>query len=310
MQENIHYLYKITNLVNGKLYIGVTTNPTKRKLQHFTKSKVGRLVNKAVEKYGKDNFTFEVICIGSKEYIYDLESKAILSYNSDANEGHGYNLCIGGMINNQVNKGKSISKRSDDKPVYVSGFWFPNKRTSLKALNWGEGMFNFRKKEKVLGKISYSKKRYGPQQFVYAAGFWFPSKKVVIKSLDISPSVYEKRRIEGSLGDLISPERKSNSTALGVPNYFKGFWFPSLYTASEIFNMRPETIRQRILRGSFEEKSGKTKTKTVRQYLVKGVVFSSLQEASDHFNIPYTTVKNRVSKKLPDYGYTYIIKEY
>lgn len=305
MQEEVHYLYKIANLVNGKLYIGVTTNPTKRKAQHFTKSKTGRLVNKAVEKYGKASFTFEVICIGSKEYIYDLEQKAILSYNSCADVGHGYNLCVGGLINNQVNKGKSISKRSDDKSVYVSGFWFPNKRTSLKALNWGEGMFNFRKKEKVLGEVSYSKKRYGPQEFVYVMGFWFPSKKKAIVSLNITPAVYEKRRLEDSLGDLLLPTRKSNSTALKVPNYYKGFWFPDLFIAGEVFNKRPESIRQQILRGVFEENNKIKKVKPSRNYMAEGKEFSCLEEASIFLGIPLNTIKHRISKKIPTYGYIY-----
>lgn len=96
MQEEVHYLYKITNLVNGKLYIGVTNNPTQRKAQHFTKVKKERPVNKAVKKYGKESFTFEVLCIGTRDYIYDLEQKAISAYNSLVT-GHGYNISVGGM---------------------------------------------------------------------------------------------------------------------------------------------------------------------------------------------------------------------
>ena len=309
MQEDLHYLYKITNLVNGKLYIGVTNNPDKRKKQHLTKSREGRLVNKAVEKYGKTNFTFEVICIGTKEYIYDLESKAILLYSSDASNGHGYNLCAGGLVNNQINKGKSISKRSDDRFVYVAGFWFPNKRTSLKSLGWGEGMFNFRKKDAVLGETYYVKKRTGPQEFVYVTGFWFPNKKSALDHTNLSPNMYEKRRKNGTLKDLsYSETRKSNSTALLVPNYYKGFWFPDLIVASKFFNKRPESIRQQILRGVFEENSKIKKQKPSRNYMAEGLEFKSLDEASLSLNISATTIKNRISKGFPNYGYIYSTK--
>jgi group I intron endonuclease len=250
--EEVHYLYKITNKVNGKLYIGVTKNPKHRQLCHFRGYDPGRMISKAVDKYGEDNFTFEIICIGSKEYIYDLEPKAIILYNSNAEKGHGYNLCDGGLVNNQVNKGKSIKTRSDDKFIYVSGFWFPNRRTALKSLNWGAGTFNGRKIAGTLGDICINRK-HGPQEFVYVTGFWFPSKKLALDKINITPNVYEARRKDGTLGNLTRLPRKSNSTVLAKPCYFKGFWFPSIFAAGLVFNMKPGTLRRRILRGYFEE---------------------------------------------------------
>ena len=120
-------------------------------------------------------------------------------------------------------------------------------------MQFAMGKFNSRKKKGVLGDTVYQPKKIGPQQFVYVTGFWFPNKKQALSSTSLTASIYEKRRKEGTLGDLVSPKRKSNSTVLTKPCYFKGFWFPTVFTASEIFNMKPETVRQRILRGSFEE---------------------------------------------------------
>lgn len=307
--SKIHYLYKITNLVNGKIYIGVTCNPQNRKQQHFVKVKQGTLVNQAVIKYGKNNLTFEIICIGSKDYIYDLEPKAIAFYNSNAITGHGYNLCLGGVVNNNINKGKPVQKRVDDKFIYVSGWWFPNTRTAKKKLNWGQGMISSRRKAGLLGETQIPDKKHGKQDAVYVTGFWFPFKKMAIDKLNMSLNVYEKRRLDGTLGDLIQPQRKTNSSALAVPNYFKGFWFPDLYIASVIFKMRPETIRQRILRGYSEEKGTKTNKKVVRKYLVMDKAFDSIQEASEFYSIPATTIKNKISKGYPFYGFTYEIQE-
>lgn len=303
MQDDVHYLYKITNLVNGKLYIGVTTNPTNRKAQHFTKVKKGRPVNKAVKKYGKENFTFEVLCIGTRDYIYALEQKAISSYDSLVT-GHGYNLSVGGMGGKGGLRGP-VKSRSDDKEIYVSGWWFPNLRTALSKLQWGQGLFNSRKKRNLLGEIKIPEKKSGPQKFVYALGFWFPSKKYALAALDISQNVYEKRRVEGYLGDIKVPQRKSNSTALKVPNYYKGFWFPDLFIAGQVYNKRPESIRQQILRGVFEENNKIKKEKPSRNYMAEGKEFSSLEEASLALGIPLNTIKNRISKKIPTYGYIY-----
>lgn len=255
MQEEVHYLYKITNLVNGKLYIGVTKNPKHRMRQHFHNKKQNKnsIIRKAVNKYGPENFKFEVVCIGNKEYIYDLEVKVIALYNTIED---GYNIKPGGI----GGAGHKVSVRSDDSPVYVSGFWFPNKRTAISSIN-------------------------------------------------ISLNVYEKRRQDGTLGNYpyLVP-RKSNSTALKVPNYYKGFWFPDLFVAGEVFSKTPESIRQQILRGVFEENNKIKKEKPSRNYMVEGLEFKTIKEASEILEIPFTTIKNRISKGFPNYGYIYSTK--
>jgi len=304
LTDDTHYLYKITNKVNGKLYIGVTKNPKHRQLSHFSKGE--RLVNKAYKKYGKENLTFEIICVSSNDYIYDLEVKAIKLYNTDATTGHGYNICSGGIHGDSGNVGREHLSRVDDTSYYVSGFWFPNKRTALKALSWGEGMFNSRNNAGVLGDTVMPIRRQGPQEPVYVSGFWFPSKKVALAYTSITPNVYEKRRKEGSLGETYYlPERKSNSTALRVPNYYLGFWFPDLIVASEIFNKSPEAIRQQILRGVFEENNKIKQEPPVRNYLVEGLEYKSLDDAARALSTTESAIKSRISRGLPNYGYIY-----
>lgn len=303
MTDDTHYLYKITNKVNGKLYIGVTKNPKHRQLSHFSKGE--RLVNKAYKKYGKENLTFEIICVGSKDYIYDLEVKAIKLYNSDATTGHGYNVCSGGIHGNAGNVGREHLTRIDDTPYYVSGFWFPNKRTALKSLGWGEGRFNSRQKDGLLGETEVVAKRRGPQEPVFVSGFWFSSKKQAMSVIPISPNVYENRRVAGTLGDVQQPDRKSNSTALKVPNYYRGFWFPDLTIASEVFKKSPESIRQQILRGVFEENNKIKQEPPVRNYLAEGLEYESLDDAARALSTTEAAIKSRISRGLPNYGYIY-----
>lgn len=83
-------IYKITNLINNKIYIGkdTTSNPN-----YFGS---GLLINRAFEKYGKDNFIKEVID-ETDDYI-ELSKKEIYwieQYNS-IDRKIGYNISKGG----------------------------------------------------------------------------------------------------------------------------------------------------------------------------------------------------------------------
>ena len=62
------FIYKIENLINNKIYIGLTkkTRPSDRFSQHrylarHLKENDKSLLHKAMTKYGVDNFTFTVI---------------------------------------------------------------------------------------------------------------------------------------------------------------------------------------------------------------------------------------------------------
>lgn len=50
------YLYVITNLVNGKQYVGITINPKKRWIFHCCHQT--QVIGRAIRKYGKENFQF------------------------------------------------------------------------------------------------------------------------------------------------------------------------------------------------------------------------------------------------------------
>lgn len=89
----VYYLYKITNLINGKVYIGITNNPKIRWEKHCA-SKYNYALPRAIRKYGKENFEFKVLVIGSKEYIISLETKAIQAFQTLV--PLGYNMTTGG----------------------------------------------------------------------------------------------------------------------------------------------------------------------------------------------------------------------
>jgi group I intron endonuclease len=96
------YIYKITNTVNNKCYIGVTTqaNPNDRWSNHKSHNRQGNgcpFLMKAFKKHGEDAFTFEVLIICFDEDVFRFESEYIKRYNSMS--PNGYNVAEGGRTN-------------------------------------------------------------------------------------------------------------------------------------------------------------------------------------------------------------------
>ncbi len=93
-------IYIIKNTVNEKVYIGQTLQGSDvRFKQHLKllKSNENQLIHKAIKKYGKDKFYYEVLYenITSYEELNELEEKMIKEYNSLM--PNGYNMCPGGQ---------------------------------------------------------------------------------------------------------------------------------------------------------------------------------------------------------------------
>lgn len=95
----MHYLYRIMNTLNDKIYIGQSNNPEYRWKQHKYDSRREnpvQYVHRAMAKYGIKNFTFEVIATcKTQEDTDEIESLLIIQYNS-RNKECGYNLMVGG----------------------------------------------------------------------------------------------------------------------------------------------------------------------------------------------------------------------
>ena len=85
------YIYKITNKVNNKSYVGYTANPQARWVAH-RHNQGSKLVYQAIKKYGVDKFTFEVIA----EDTVENEQQYINEHNTMA--PNGYNLTEGGSL--------------------------------------------------------------------------------------------------------------------------------------------------------------------------------------------------------------------
>ena len=93
-------IYKVTNLINGKIYIGQTKHSLEhRKQRHLQRARNGanNHLYQAIRKYGESNFKWEVIhTTDDKDELNFLETYYIGMYDSIKN---GYNMVDGGDNN-------------------------------------------------------------------------------------------------------------------------------------------------------------------------------------------------------------------
>lgn len=90
------YIYKITNLINNKIYIGLSTKSVEESTDYYGS---GLQINSALKKYGKDNFIKEILEqeIIDEETLCNREIYWINFFKSN-NREIGYNIHEGGKF--------------------------------------------------------------------------------------------------------------------------------------------------------------------------------------------------------------------
>jgi group I intron endonuclease len=89
MSQKIFFVYKITNQINNKIYIGKSVNPTKRFRMHIylatnynSKNECTKLY-RAIRKYGSEQFKLEIIeSFNDEVQAYKAEDFYITKFNS------------------------------------------------------------------------------------------------------------------------------------------------------------------------------------------------------------------------------------
>lgn len=89
-------IYKITNKINGKVYIGQTTQKLhERWSMHCSKHSNCPAIHLAIQKYGKENFTIEQIDVACDRHELGEKEQRWIEY-YDCISPKGYNLKGGG----------------------------------------------------------------------------------------------------------------------------------------------------------------------------------------------------------------------
>lgn len=98
-------IYRWTNKINGKKYVGQTVNPRKRYLQHYNGERAdSQIIDRAILKYGVENFDYTVLLTihaDTREELRGLldeaEIASIRLEQSYYKTGLGYNMTLGGL---------------------------------------------------------------------------------------------------------------------------------------------------------------------------------------------------------------------
>ena len=96
-------IYKITNNLNGKVYVGQTTRSLKARWDQHCRPSSGSLtaIKSAITKYGKQNFKIQPLEIAETiQQLEELEIYYIKYFNSMAPKG--YNILAGGNVSNGI----------------------------------------------------------------------------------------------------------------------------------------------------------------------------------------------------------------
>ena len=102
----IYYIYKITNLRNGKIYIGI------HKTQSLNDGYMGsgKLLKAAIKKYGKDNFKKEVLETFKNEKDMIAREQELVTAQFVLDENN-YNIMPGGKFGSLERNGLSFKNK-------------------------------------------------------------------------------------------------------------------------------------------------------------------------------------------------------
>jgi len=155
-------IYRIVNIINEKSYIGSSVNLKNRKKAHFIDLKKGKHCNnylqKSYDKYGLDNFKWEII-----ENVEFNENKEVLKKNLLEKEQYwineliikdgkniGYNICLragsclGIKLSDEHKKKLSDSKKGNKNPCYGKVY---SDEEKIKLREWSSNMSNESRKK-------------------------------------------------------------------------------------------------------------------------------------------------------------------
>jgi len=95
------YIYKITNKINNKIYVGQTHHPIEKRLNgHFRHArslkKKNNYIHNAINKYGEENFVIELLDTAETKEEMDAKEIFWIKELNSTNKEIGYNLMYGG----------------------------------------------------------------------------------------------------------------------------------------------------------------------------------------------------------------------
>ena len=226
-------IYKATNTVNGKCYIGQTRHSLDyRKRVHITKANQGIDTHfyRAIRKYGADKFRWEIICSAkNKETLNELETFYITKFDSIK---HGYNMVDGGDNNimdietvktkhDRIMKSADVRKRiSDSMKKYRAEHPFTDEHKK-KLSERAKGNHNFGSGDtRSIGCycIYDNGEIYHFHSYLHAGRFWYQHSS----PFPYSTAIYQRKIKQSIKLGYCTYGRGKDQIVISNPKWYKG----------------------------------------------------------------------------------------
>jgi len=309
-------IYRIKNNINEKCYYGSSKNIEKRWKTHLNQLINGKHINCILQnvwnKYGKDNFIFEIVEECELENLFETEQKYI-------------DTCGDYNIGLKASGGDNISKN-------------PNKEMIIENIKkgsklWRDSLTDEEKKERFSKTLDKNPNWRGGSSFIYCEcgkriGYGHTHCGKCRPRSGVKNPFYGKKHTE-------ELKKKSSDRMMGVyngeqniPIIINDIEYMSAGQASKILNIPTVTIRWRVLSKNpkykkyyykgqekifYSEEEQKERlsnpqkgkqTKFNKSFIIDGIEYRTLKDASDKINVHPMTIKGRLkSPKFDNYRY-------
>lgn len=245
-------IYLITNLQNGKQYVGLTIGTLKDRLkQHFASARKGRKapLPNAIRKYGEDAFAISLIRSDASTYD-ELQEQEIQEIAKRGTIKNGYNSAVGGAV--------GITK-----PITIEGKQFGSRAQAAEHYGIDVNVFNLR-----ISRLKWTPEQAaqieernwkGKEVKVVVNGTQYPSIRQAAIALGKDfRKVYDRFSEKGwtleQALDIAAPP-PNTMKALGIEINVFGVTYKSISKAAEAHGINSESLRRRIVRGESPEEA-------------------------------------------------------
>jgi group I intron endonuclease len=118
--ETNYYVYKHTNKVNGKIYIGITCQKPKQRWQNGKGYRENNHFWRSIKKYGwNKGFDHEILYSGLSQRQAEVMEISLIAYYDSTDEKKGYNKSLGGGLQSEETIQKiSEAIKGEKNPMY------------------------------------------------------------------------------------------------------------------------------------------------------------------------------------------------
>lgn len=312
-------IYMIKNLVNSKCYYGSSKNIEKRldrhKKQLRNKTHGNCILQKAWDKYGEDNFLFEIVEECEFEMLLETEQKYL---DKDPEYNIGIKSSGGDNLTKNPNRDKIVKKMSDSVRIRFNSMTDEEKKEKHSQPmennpNW-KGGISISYCEICNNKISQGAKRC--------------FKHVEYNRANLNNSFFGKHHSEETKNKLSEAKKGKYHGDQNKPITIDGADYSSLGIASKILKIPVVTIRWRVLsknpkyknylykgeeKNFYSEEQQKErhgnsqkgkKRNFNKPFCIDDIEYRTLKDASEKLNISQSTIKSRlISRKFTNYLY-------